>query len=211
MLLSSAAPLPNNTLTPIPQSAVDCANAKIGYLSLLAKQARAITDCYTAASSYAAQSPMIASTVAATQAATSTDTPASSAGSAGGTNGTPAAVGSGNARHASPPPIVVSDNPVFSWTPPGTLAVSAGDPCNPGSRKNCRGTKPDQPQMLMPQHMAVLRPTAPELSGISGLNGIAPVWGTFGEHRHQGGFGLSKSGWGVLALGALVLYAVTKK
>ncbi len=52
MLVSSTAPLPNNTLTPIPQAWVDQRNAQIGLLSLKAARAAAITNCYAPANGF---------------------------------------------------------------------------------------------------------------------------------------------------------------
>ena len=46
MLVSSSAPLPPNTLTPIPQALVDFRNLQIGLLTARVNYARSITDCY---------------------------------------------------------------------------------------------------------------------------------------------------------------------
>jgi hypothetical protein len=69
MLVSSTAPLPNNSLTPIPQSWVDARNLQIGLLSAKAAYAASITSCYAPANSFIdSVGPYTAQEVASTQA-----------------------------------------------------------------------------------------------------------------------------------------------
>lgn len=203
MLVSSSAPLPNNTLTPIPQGWVDKRNLQIGLLSQRVREAQAITDCYTAASSLATSSGSI---VAAQAAQVQANLPSTSPASNGGDSGTPPASASGVTPSSRPNPIVVSDDPVFSWTPPGTPAFEISNSCHPNKRTKLQGSVPAQPKILMPQDAPVL--THRQLTG---LGGIAPLWGTYDAGRCNGASSFIKNNLGILALGALVLYAATRK
>lgn len=139
MLLSSSAPLPNNTLTPIPQAWLDAGNARIGMLTLLANRAKSITDCYAPASSFIESSgPVVAASVAQVQALASGDASA-----------VPSA---GESQSNVPPPVVLSLNPISLGTPGGGM-VAARSACS-----KRRAASPQQPQMMMPQPAPAVLP-----------------------------------------------------
>jgi hypothetical protein len=156
MLLSSSAPLPNNSLTPLSQSWVDARNARIGMLTLLANRAKSITDCYAPAVSFLSDvGPIVAAQVAQAQSNMSNATIAS-----GTTDGTPNATSSGDTSSNTPAPVVLPLNSVALGTVGGSM-MPAESSCHPGRRAPI-----PQPRMMMPQPAPVViapQPAAPAL------------------------------------------------
>ncbi len=153
--LPSTAPLPNNSLTPIPQSVVDRRNAKIGLLGLLTTRARSITDCYAPAVSFIPSSGLnVAAQVAQAQANISADTIAS-----GTDYGTPSAPSSGNLPSSSPAPVVLPLNQI-SYGIPGGASIPATSSCDRNPRQTMAAAIP-QPQMMMPQPAPAILPAPP--------------------------------------------------
>jgi hypothetical protein len=141
MLVSSSAPLPNNSLTPLPQAWADARNARMGMLTLLANRAKSITDCYAPASSFVADAgPIFAAQVAQTQANIPNATIAS-----GAMDGTPNAPSSGDTSSRVPAPVVLPLNAVALGTVGGSM-MPAESSCHPGRRAVI-----PQPRMMMPQ------------------------------------------------------------
>lgn len=207
MLVSSSAPLPNNTLTPIPQSWVDQRNAAIGLFSLRAAQALAITNCFTPAGGFAESvGPYTAAEVAQSQASS----PAAASAVAGATipsaAGTSPAVASITSAPGSAPSIV---NPPPQVLPYNNVSLQALGLPPPGRSSSCntgqaltykqRMNQP-QPKMLMPK-------TFPHITEGSapgpGLGAYAPAWGTArrGASCSNGG---GEINWG----GAVIALAV---
>ncbi len=150
--LPSTAPLPSNSLTPIPQSVVDRRNAKIGLLGLLTTRARSITDCYAPAVSFIPSSGLnVAAQVAQAQANISADTIAS-----GTDYGTPTAPSSGNLPPGAPAPVVLPMNQI-SYGQPGGSSIPAVSSCDP---RQAMAPIP-QPQMMMPQPAPAILPAPP--------------------------------------------------
>lgn len=178
MLVSSSAPLPNNTLTPIPQSWVDAGNARIGMLTLLANRAKSITDCYAPASSFLSDAgPIVAAEVAQAQANASTSTIAS-----GTSSGTPESVSSGNTQSNVPAPVVMPLNPVVLGTV-GGASLPAVSSCAPRLRRQI-----PQPQMMMPQPAPAIVNTTPSYA--LGMSGISPPWGSYARRSQDSGWSI---------------------
>lgn len=168
--LPSDAPLPPNSLTPIPQSWVDSRNAKIGLLGLLTTRARSITDCYAPPVSFIASSgPNVAAQVAQAQANNLTSD-----------YGTPAAPSSGNIRSSNPAPVVLPLNQISYGTLGGT-SMPATSSCDRGKSLAVI----PQPRMMMPQ-------PAPAISSpaVMGMSGYAPQWGTFMQQMQAPGMSI---------------------
>lgn len=147
MFLPSTAPLPNNSLTPLPQSWADERNARVGLLTLLTNRARAITDCYAPPSSFLEDAgPIVAARVAQAQANASTTAIAS-----GTMDGTPAAQSSGNISSRVAPPVVLPLNQISLGTP-GGVSIPADTSCRP-QRSFIQSSAPPipQPVMMMPK------------------------------------------------------------
>jgi hypothetical protein len=211
MLVSSSAPLPPNTLTPVPQSWVDQRNAAIGLLSLRAAQSLAITNCFTPAGGFAESvGPYTAAEVAASQASSAqvaSDASGSTIPSAAGTSPSVAPTTSWVTDSPSivgPPPVVLPFNPV-ALDAPGLPHPSG--PTNSCLTRKQSNERPAQPRMLMPKHFPTLLPGDP-IAG--GLGDYAPVWGTSrrGSSCAGGSGGINWGGAAVALLVALGVMAV---
>jgi hypothetical protein len=175
MLLSSTAPLPNNSLTPLPQSWADARNARIGMLTLLTNRAKSITDCYAPAASFLSDAgPIVAAQVAQAQANMSNATIAS-----GTTDGTPNAASSGDTSSNAPAPVVLPLNSVALGTVGGSM-MPAESSCHPGRRAII-----PQPRMMMPQPAPAIVNTTPSYA--LGMSGIAPPWGSYSRQSQNSG------------------------
>src|SRR5580692_2872250 len=109
MLVSSSAPLPSNTLTPVPQSWVDARNAKMNSLELRAQYAKALTDCFVPAGGFG--SAGISTEVAQSQ----VSSPQLASDIAGAT--TPSSSGAVSATGTNPAVASVYSNPMLTSPP----------------------------------------------------------------------------------------------
>ena len=218
MLVSSSAPLPSNTLTPIPQSWVDNRNAHVNALAMKVAWAKAITDCYASAQGVAESVgpstalevwiSQLASPQAASDFAGATMPSSSGLVSATGTNSTLAPVSSNPLLTAppvwGPPPIVIPFN---------TVSLQAPSLPAPNNRSSCPGQgtltyqqrmNQPQPKMVMPKYFPILQRGT--LSSPRGLGDYSPAWGS----ARRGGQDCGGSGinWGGLVVAAAVAFGV---
>jgi hypothetical protein len=209
MLVSSTAPLPYNTQTPVPQSWVDQRNAAIGLFSLRAAQSLAITNCYTPAGGFAESvGPYVASEVAQSQvssAQAASDLSGATIPSAAGTSPTVAPTSSWLSDSPSivgPPPVVLPFNPVGLDAPGLPHPTGPTNSCQPRQQTNQRAPLP---QMVMPKHFPTLLPGDP-IAG--GLGDFAPAWGASrGGSSCNGGNG-GGINWGSAAIALAVAFGI---
>lgn len=195
--LPSTAPLPSNSLTPLPANWDVWMNLPAALLSEQVRYAQSITDCYVEATDFVnSVGALAASEVAAAQ-MTSADAAASA--SDAGTGWAVPGTGNGNA------PEVVPYNSV-SLSAPGFPSVKALDVCNGRRRK----TQAGQPKMMMPQQAPVIPMGSPLLS--AGLSGYAPAWGSPYVSQHRGAMGrLARNPLAVLLVAFGVGYVLTRE
>jgi hypothetical protein len=209
MLVPSTAPLPNNTLTPIPQTWVDARNAAIGLFSLRAAQSLAITNCYTPAGGYAESvGPYTAAEVAASQ--------VSSAQAASDLSGATIPSAAGTSPAVAPTSSWLTDTPSIVGPAPIVLPFNAvgldapGLPHPSGPTNSCQtrqqtNQRQAQPQMLMPKHFPTLVPGDP-IAG--GLGDYAPTWGASrGGSSCNGGNG-GGIHWGSAVIALAVAFGI---